>query len=83
MTLSIDTIRQMVRDAEAELSAASAAVTALKRSAPDGPMGLTADSVKASPEWQQARVREAIAFRKLQEANELHVKAREASKQNA
>jgi hypothetical protein len=79
-SLSIETIRWMVQEAEAEFSAASGVVSDLSNSAPKGPMGLTADSVKSTPEWKAARERESAAWNRLREANAMMVKARKAAK---
>lgn len=72
----------------AELERAERAAAARLRAIPgtgSGPMGLTPDAVKFSPEWQAARAAHAAAFARLQDFNRAHVKRfrKEASAERA
>lgn len=58
--------------AEGEYYSASAAMGRFPR----GPMGLTPDDVKASPEWRKAKARYDRAFANLRAFNAAMVKAR-------
>jgi hypothetical protein len=55
---------------EAEWRAVSKQVTALSNSAPRGSLGLTADSVRSTAEWQELRQRQAALFARLRKMNE-------------
>lgn len=48
---------------------------AILESFPKGPMGLTPDAVKASPEYRTARASYDAAFRRLQNTNAHFIKA--------
>lgn len=56
---------------DAEVSAASAMLQAF----PKGPMGLTPDEVKSSPEWQAAKRLFDVQFSRLRSLNGWYVKA--------
>jgi hypothetical protein len=56
---------------EADTQAAGAI---LANGFPKGPMGLTPDNVKASPEWQEASRAYATAFQQLRDFNEWFLK---------
>lgn len=55
---------------EKEMSAAQAAIDAFPR----GPMGLTPDAVRATPEWRAAKARVDKAFARLRAFNAVFVK---------
>lgn len=50
-------------------------VGAILNAFPKGPMNLTPDDVKATPEWRHAKDRSAALFRKLRRFNTWFVKA--------
>lgn len=54
---------------EAERAAASAELRAFPK---DGPMGLTPDAVKATPEWRAASARYQAAHEALRQFNQRH-----------
>ena len=56
---------------ESEWRAINKQINALQDSAPRGAMGLTAESVKASPEWAELRAKQARAFNELRRLNTL------------
>ena len=62
-------LAKVAADALDEAYKAASAALATIPGAGSGPMGLTPDAVKASPEWKAARAKQAAALKALQAFN--------------